>query len=59
MDDRNDVTIVTGGASGIGLATARALLAAEPATHVALVDLNQCNVDDMDAPQGAAPLVSL
>src|SRR5579864_1069117 len=41
MTDRDDVTIVTGGSSGIGLATARALVAADSSAHVALVDINE------------------
>jgi NAD(P)-dependent dehydrogenase (short-subunit alcohol dehydrogenase family) len=48
MTERSDVTVVTGGASGIGLATARTLLAADPSAHVALVDINRGDVGDMD-----------
>ena len=52
MADRNHLTVVTGGASGIGLATARALLAADRTMHVALVDINECDVDDVDETSG-------
>lgn len=43
MSKDSAVTVVTGGASGIGLATARALLAADPVAHVALVDIGECD----------------
>lgn len=48
MVDGNTITIVTGGASGIGLATARALLAADPVAHVAVVDVDNCDVHEVD-----------
>lgn len=52
MGDRDVVTVVTGGASGIGLATACALLEADPAGHVAVVDISTGGVDGLE---GKAP----
>jgi NAD(P)-dependent dehydrogenase (short-subunit alcohol dehydrogenase family) len=47
MGDGDVVTVVTGGASGIGLATVRVLLEADPAAHVAVVDMNEGDVGEL------------